>query len=130
MSLVKAVKLWLSEEANGTISEIGLKFDNGDLVTHALFSKLTINGASKANPCQVDFTAAHGLATGDDIHIDNVAGMTELNGNNYTVTYVDADSVTLDGVNSTGYGTYSGERQCLAHRCQEYRRGGVKPGTC
>lgn len=107
LSLTKASKLWLSDEANGVISEIGLFFDNNDMVTHALFDKLSVNGASKANPCQIDFTAAHGLVTGDELHLDNLGGMVELNNRNFTVTYVDTDSVTLDGEDSTGHTTYT-----------------------
>lgn len=102
-----AVNLWLSTEANGVISEVGFKFDNGDLATHALWKKMTISWITNASEGVVTFSAAHGLSTGDEIHILNVGGMTEVNGNTYTITVVDADEVSLDGENTTGYGSYS-----------------------
>jgi len=106
-SLVKASCLWLSTEANGTISEIGLKFDNDDLVTHALFSKLSITGATKANPVVITTSSNHDLSTGDEVHIDNCGGMTEINNRNFTITVVDADEFSLDGENGTGHTTYT-----------------------
>ena len=47
----------------------------------------------------------HGLSTGDEIHIDNVYGMDEVNGNVYGITVVDEDTFTL-GVDTTGYTEY------------------------
>jgi len=107
LSLVKAQVTWLSLEANGVLSELGLKFDNGDLVTHALFKKLTISNITQANPAVVTFSASHGLAAGDELHIDNVVGMTEVNDREFVITVVDADEVSLDGEDSTGHTAYS-----------------------
>lgn len=107
LSTVKATVVWLSLEAIGVISEIGLKFDNGDLVTHALFKKLTISNITQANPAVVTFAGNHGLVTGDEIHIASVVGMTEVNDREFTITVVDADEVSLDGEDSTGHGAYS-----------------------
>lgn len=107
LSTVKAAVVWLSLEAIGRISEIGLKFDNGDLVTHALFKKLTISNITQANPAVVTFTADHGLVTGDEIHIDNVVGMTEVNDRDFIVTVVDADELSLNGEDSTGHTAYA-----------------------
>jgi hypothetical protein len=102
-----AVNLWLSTEANGVISEVGFKFDNGDLATHALWQKLTITWITNASEGVVTFSEAHGLSTGDEIHILSVGGMTEVNGSTYTITVVDADEVSLDGEDTSGYGSYS-----------------------
>jgi len=107
LSLVKATVTWLSLEANGTLSELGLKFDNGDLVTHALFKKLGISNITQANPAVVTTTqSAHLLTTGDEIHIINVVGMTEVNDLTFTITVVDADEFSLDGIDSTSFGAY------------------------
>ena len=106
-SLVKAKCLWLSTEANGTISEIGLKFSDDSLVTHALFSKLGIDDATKTNPVVITTSTSHELATGEEVHIDNVGGMTQINNLNFTITVVDADEFSLDGINGTGYTTYT-----------------------
>lgn len=106
LSTVKAQVTWLSLEANGTIAEIGLKFDNGDLVTHALFKKMTITGITQANPAVVTVSAPHGLSTGDEVRIEGVVGMTEVNDRNFVITVVDADEFSLDGEDSTGHGAY------------------------
>jgi hypothetical protein len=66
----------------------------------------TITGASQANPCSITATA-HGFQTGDVVDIASVGGMTQLNGNSYTITRTGADTFTLDGINSTGYGAYT-----------------------
>lgn len=65
----------------------------------------TITAVTQANPAQVT-SANHGLATGDVITISNVVGMTELNGNTYTITVVNANAFTLNGTDSTGYSAY------------------------
>ncbi len=65
-----------------------------------------ITGATKANPCVISSTA-HGLANGDSIVINDVEGMTELNGNTYTVASVSANTFALSGINSTAYTTYT-----------------------
>ncbi len=64
-----------------------------------------ITGASKANPCVITSTA-HTLLTGDTIKISGVVGMTELNGNTYTVTKINANSFSI-GVDSTTYTIYT-----------------------
>lgn len=64
-----------------------------------------ITGASKANPCVLTATA-HGFLVGDVIKPTGIVGMTELNDNNYVVSAVTVNNITLYGVNSTDYGTY------------------------
>lgn len=66
----------------------------------------TISGATKANPVVITATA-HGLSNTDEIAILNVAGMTELNGLNYTVANKTTDTFELSGVNGTGFTTYT-----------------------
>ena len=65
-----------------------------------------ITAATQANPVALT-VAGHGRATGDYVQIDGVAGMTQLNGRIYTCTVVDANTITLDGVNGTGFGAYT-----------------------
>lgn len=69
--------------------------------------KKLITGISKASPAKVT-SAGHGYATGDEIIIENIAGMTEVNGRYYTITKTGTDDFTLDGVDSSGYTTFSG----------------------
>lgn len=66
----------------------------------------SITAATKANPCQIT-SAGHGLLSGDSIVISGIVGMTQLNALVFTITYVDVDNFTLNGINSSAYGTYT-----------------------
>jgi hypothetical protein len=70
-------------------------------------SGLSIIAASNANPCQITSTA-HGLISGMKVTIQNVTGMTNLNGNTYTITWFNANNFTLNGVDSTLFPAYAG----------------------
>jgi len=63
-----------------------------------------ITGATNAANCQIT-SPAHGLSTGNTVTIQNVTGMTQLNGNTYTITVVDANNFLLN-VNSTAFGVF------------------------
>ncbi len=65
----------------------------------------SITYATNANPCVVT-APDHGMITGQIGFIFAVQGMTELNGLSVTVTVVDANTLSLNGVNSTSFGTY------------------------
>lgn len=79
---------------NGELSRIGLD----------VFSNIT--GATNANPVVVT-SVGHGRDNGDTIFIQNVMGMTELNGNEYVIGNVAANTMELVGVDGTGFGTYT-----------------------
>ena len=64
-----------------------------------------ITNATQANPCQIT-CPNHSLITGTLIYIANVQGMTQLNAAIYSITVVDANNFTLDGINSTGFTAY------------------------
>lgn len=64
-----------------------------------------ITAATKANPCVIT-SAAHGFVNGDTVYINNVVGMTELNGLSFTVAGATTDTFQLSGINSTAYTTY------------------------
>lgn len=65
----------------------------------------SITGASQTNPCQIT-SPNHNLLTGSIIVVSGVLGMTELNGNSYTVTVVDQNTFTLNGIDATGFSAY------------------------
>jgi len=65
-----------------------------------------ISGATQASPCVVTCTG-HGFSTGDTVYIESVSGMSQLNSNTYAITKINADSFSLNGIDSTGYGSYS-----------------------
>lgn len=76
-----------------------------------LDSPITITGATKANPVVVT-APAHGFSNGDQVKIDNVSGMTDLNGNSYlvankTATTFELTTLASANVNGTSYGTYA-----------------------
>jgi hypothetical protein len=62
-------------------------------------------GITQANPGNVTTTAAHNLATGQTVRLTGVVGMTEVNGETYRVTVVDALNFTI-GVDTTGFTEY------------------------
>lgn len=67
----------------------------------------TITGiAQPTNPTQIT-SVAHNLTTGADITITGVGGMTQLNGNTYTITVINANTFSLDGIDNTAYGAYT-----------------------
>lgn len=64
-----------------------------------------ITGATQANPCEITSVGSN-IVTGTQVTISGVVGMTELNGNTYTVTNTSADTFTLDGIDSSAFGAY------------------------
>lgn len=77
---------------------------NGDFV---LKPEATITGVTQANPAVVTTAAAHTFVTGESVTITGVVGMTELNGNTYTITVLTPTTFQLDGIDSTAFGAYT-----------------------
>lgn len=69
-------------------------------------SQGAVIGATQANPVTI-LSTAHGLTTGQSVFIGGVAGMTEINNKEFTVTITGVNTYTLDGINGTAYGAYS-----------------------
>lgn len=92
-----------------------LEFTDGYLRFHKdegviLESDKTITAATKANPGVITI-ASHGFSSGDEIFINDVVGMTELNGKSYLVVVINANTFSLtdnDGnaINTTNFTTY------------------------
>ena len=72
----------------------------------ALPASNAITGATAANPVVLTVTA-NTFSNGDKISVSGVLGMTQLNGNVYTVANKATNSVELQGVNGTGYTPYT-----------------------
>ena len=66
----------------------------------------TITGATQASPVVLT-VAGHGRTTGDVVMITSVGGMTQITDRLYTVTVVDANRISLDGVDGTGFSAYT-----------------------
>lgn len=65
----------------------------------------TITNITQANPAVVTATA-HGFITGNLITIDNVTGMTEVNGRSFIISVLTPDTFELVGENSTAHTAY------------------------
>lgn len=76
--------------------------DRGKVLDNAT----TITGATQANPVVITDTG-HPYSNGDKIIIQDVVGMTELNGGEYTIANKTANSYQLLGVDGTGFTAYS-----------------------
>jgi hypothetical protein len=66
-----------------------------------------ITGISKTNPAVVT-SPAHGLTTGNIIFIENVQGMINVNDLAFTITVIDSNNFSLNGVNAIPYPNYTG----------------------
>lgn len=64
----------------------------------------TITGATQANP--VVITAANTFSNGEMVIIIGVVGMTELNGNTYTIANVTGTDFELQGIDGTSFTAY------------------------
>jgi len=72
-----------------------------------------ITGATQADPVVVT-SVAHGFSNGDEVFITGVLGMTELNGRNFQVASVTANTFELKTLNGTdldgtGFGAYTSD---------------------
>ena len=67
---------------------------------------LAVSSITQANPAVVTTSTDHGLVTGDQIHITDVVGMTEVNDRDFVITVIDPDEFSLNGEDSTGHSAY------------------------
>ena len=70
-----------------------------------IYNTKPITAITRDNPGKVT-VAKHEYSTGDTVYISGVVGMTQVNGQSFTITRVDDNNFTL-GVNTTGYSAYS-----------------------
>ena len=65
-----------------------------------------ISAITKANPGKITTAVAHGFVSGQQVYITGANGMTQINGQLVTVTFVDATNFTI-GVDTSAYGAYT-----------------------
>jgi hypothetical protein len=70
-----------------------------------------INGATQANPVVITANN-HRFAHGDQIFIDEIVGMTELNGHHYEIANTTADTYELLGIDGSAYSAYVSGGRC------------------
>jgi hypothetical protein len=92
-------------QANGIADVNGTVWDISPGVTNAVTSK-AITSATQANPVVLG-VAAHGYTTGSVAFIASVGGMTQLNDRMYTITVIDPNTISLDGVNGSAFTAYT-----------------------
>lgn len=71
-----------------------------------LKSTSSITDITNASTTTVTATG-HGLETGDYVYLTDIGGTTELNGKTLQITKGDDDNFSLDGIDSTNYGSYT-----------------------
>ncbi|RTL21800.1 MAG: hypothetical protein EKK55_15495, partial [Rhodocyclaceae bacterium] len=86
-------------DLNGTVWEINLGMT-------CIATDKAISAATQTSPVQLTVTG-HGFETGDLAMITGVVGMTQLNDKMYKITVVDANAVTLDGVDGSAFAAYT-----------------------
>lgn len=92
-------------DLNGLMYEIALGIT-------CIAASQSVTGISEANPAVVTIVG-HGYTTGDIIQITSVAApMTVLNDKLYTITVIDPDNFSLDGVNTVGVGAWISGGTC------------------
>lgn len=92
-------------QACGVADLNGLMWEISQGVTCVATSK-NITAATKTNPVALTITG-HGMTTGMQMQVLSVVGMTQLNDKIFTVTVVDANTVTLNGVDGTAFTAYT-----------------------
>ncbi|HYE46249.1 MAG TPA: ubiquitin-activating E1 FCCH domain-containing protein [Caulobacter sp.] len=80
-------------------------------------SAKTITGITKANPAVVT-AANHGFANGDRVYISGVKGMTQVNGNVYTVANKQTNTFQLQNTNSSSWNSFQTGNTPRATECQ------------
>jgi len=88
-----------------SVSERSVFYHDGLGATHGaeafLIDSVTLSGAD----VNIE-VAGYTFSTGEDVYIKDVVGTTELNGNTYTITVVDADNFTLDDTDPLDFSAY------------------------
>lgn len=118
-SLVPGMQVWLPAwsiagvAANAPVTRWpGLGRSGYQLLPVNLASAVTISAISAANPTQLTSTAAHGLTTGNTVHVTNSTSTPQIDGY-YVVTVVDSTHFTIP-VAVTGAGTSATVQQVSA----------------
>ncbi len=72
-----------------------------------LYRNIIIQDITQSNPCIVTTNVDHNLTSGNQVSFFGIGGMTQLNGTTAFITVIDAQTFSLNGVDSTAYGAYT-----------------------
>jgi len=70
-------------------------------------SSKSIISVTNSNPISITTGVAHLMQNGDYVKIEGVGGMTEINDLYFEITAPTATTLRLNGINGTGFGTYT-----------------------
>lgn len=107
LDLSPVVDIEIDGTQAGSIANIRSEYTSGSLGT-----RFSITGVTKANPGVVTTSSAHGYSAGDRVVINDISGMTQLNGNIYTVGTTTSTTFQLkddnnNNLDTSGYTTYA-----------------------
>ncbi len=68
---------------------------------------IVIQDITQSNPCIVTTNVDNNLTSGDQVSFFGIGGMTQLNGTTAFITVIDAQTFSLNGVDSTAFGAYT-----------------------
>lgn len=88
---------------NTYLSQSNVLYSNQDLLNSAASGIIT--NVSLTNPCVIT-SPNYSLPTGTEIYISNIIGTTQLNAGFYTITVIDANTFSLNGIDATGFTAY------------------------
>ncbi|MBI4920667.1 MAG: pilus assembly protein TadG [Devosia nanyangense] len=108
-------------------------------VNTSSYSTFSYNsGSGKAtkclnSTCSVEITASggHGLVAGEQVYFSGVGGMTQLNGNTYTVSAPTSTKFVLSGTLGSSFSAYTsgGSSSCIVYGCDKYSFTNASGGT-
>lgn len=96
-----------TQPITGATSYINCQYNVCDWRYLPIDRTCAITAITKANPCVVTVTG-NVFSVGDSVSFGLVGGMAELNNTQQTITAINGNNLTLGGVNSTAYNTYTG----------------------
>lgn len=120
---------WLYTDSGYGVAQI-TAFTNAQSVTAKVLSRFPVNcvgtqaaitNITQANPAVV--TAANAFTAGEAVFITGVNGMTQINGNPYTNQTASGVSVTLAGIDATGYAAYASGGTIIGNASVEWQLG-------
>jgi hypothetical protein len=104
----------LSNKLNVGLVSSGSFFSSAKPPSNDTKRKFVITGATAADPCVVTMADGHNFENGERIFINNIVGMTELNGSFYEAANATDTTIELFGIDSSAYTAYASGGSALS----------------